>query len=434
MAEEDKLKQYMDLLENLPGGLPNEKMLRKLQNQCDLEPSDLKKLDMLVERHNDRADIYLHRDNVSGAIEEMERASQLSPRDAFVHLNLAKLYKNHYENYGFIERDRQRTKEEAEKTLILDSSLTEASELINEVDLLHKSLNGGLRQKRPVVPIALLSIFLLILLLFSMRNILVDWVTELINPTEPFVYTAPPEPFNPHLPREIPLEHYGVAENSMEMTIQSSRVLPVNDHWGYELQGGLTSPSLAIDRADLELRFLDDSRSLLYSETLILDGKALILPGETLPVNHFFYIPFPPEKVEQISLTPVDPILVPYEKEKTDKMKIWWEVAKPEGVRLTLEEREATNLEGYDRNLHYFTYDIKQSGPKKISYLELTFRWKDLSENTVKSQVIRPVSSDGPYMEQGESRAIYFETTTPFSLDWDSLFGDVTVTALELAP
>ena len=61
MADEDRLKRYMDLLEQQAGRLPSEETLSKLQSRCGLEPDDLKKLSMLVERHGERADIYLHR-------------------------------------------------------------------------------------------------------------------------------------------------------------------------------------------------------------------------------------------------------------------------------------------------------------------------------------------------------------------------------------
>jgi hypothetical protein len=115
MDKQDKLKNYIEKLESLGGRVPQEEELKKIQKDYDLEPEDIKKLEMLVDRHNDRAEIYLHRDNVSGAIEEIERAAQLAPRDPFLHLYLAKLFKNRYENFGFLRRDRLRAQNEAEK-------------------------------------------------------------------------------------------------------------------------------------------------------------------------------------------------------------------------------------------------------------------------------------------------------------------------------
>ncbi|MDC7223489.1 MAG: tetratricopeptide repeat protein [Spirochaetales bacterium] len=435
MAEEDGLKEYIELLERLPGGLPDEKTLKKLQAQCGLQPGDLKKLSMLVDRHKDRADIYQHRDNVSGAIEELERACQLTPRDARLHLSLAQLYKNRYENYGFLRRDREKTKDEAQRAQTLDGSLSEPTELIKEVDRLHKSLNGGGKRKKPIVPLILGGVLLLIMVLFGLRNILIDWINgSSPAPSAPSTPSTLPSSFDRTVPHEVKVENYGFSENNLEGHWQSSRILPLNDHWAYELKGGLISPALALDSTDLELRFLDKESRLIHSRLLTLDETPLILPGETLRVDLFFFLPFSPEQVNSVSLTPQNSILLPYADEETGEMKVWWDGAKPEGVRLHLAEREKWSVEGYDRHFHYYTFDLTQRGKEKITFLELTFRWRDGEENIVKTEIRHPVRSDGPFMENGETLPLHFHVTSPFSLDWESLSCDVTVTGVELSP
>ena len=434
MAEEDKLKEYMERLESLPGGLPSGETLRKLQNQCHLEPSDLKKLDMLVERHNDRAEIYLHRDNVIGAIEELERACQLTPRDPFIHLNLAKLYKNRYENYGFLRNDREKAKSEAEKTLTLDSTLKEPADIIREVDLIHRQLNRTGKGKKPVTLIILSVSLLLFILLFTQRSALISWIQERRNRTADFVRVTPVPAYDPTVPHDVPMNSFGFEGSNLDLNLQSSRITPLNDHWGYELKGGLSSPSLALDRAELELRFLDKNSALLFSENITLDEEALILPGETLPVNLFFYIPFAPSEVASLSVTPVSLSLLPEPPLRAQDLTLRWESAKPEGVKLELKERERDNQEGYDRHVHYYTFDLQHSGAREIRLLELTFRWRDSRENIIQEQKVLPVSPDGPFFSPGESRALSFHRDSPFSVNWDGLYYDVAVTDIELVP
>jgi hypothetical protein len=432
MAEEDRLKEYMDLVENLSSRLPSESTLLKLQKQCGLEPSDLTKLDMLVERHSDRAEIYLHRDNIIGAIEEIERACQLAPRKPLLRLNLAKMYKNRYENYGFLSRDRMRSKEEAELSLSLDNSLTEAVALIKEIDIIHKSLNGENRKRPPVIPIALLA--LLILVLFGLRHPLINWIKGVLNPPKEISYTPAPIPFDPEIPHDLELNSYGFTDSNLNMTLQSSRIIPVNDHWGYELKGGISSFSLALKKTELEMRFLDKENRLIYSESLELDPGYLLLPGENLPINYFFFLPVSPERIKSISLTPLNKELLPYEETKDEIMKIWWEGVKPEGVKLSLSMRENNSIEAYDGNIHYYTMDIEQRGSAQISFLEMTFHWRDNQEKTLLSKTLQLVEKEGPYMESGETRAINFQVESPFSLDWEQLSCDVTVKAVELLP
>ncbi len=433
MAEEDRLKQYMELLEQHTGGLPSEEGLKKLQAQCRLEPGDLKKLDMLVERHNERADIYQHRDNVNGAIEELERACQLSPRDAYQHLNLAKLYKNRYENYGFLRRDRIRSREEAEKTRILDPGLREPAELIEELALIQKSLYGGRRGRRPVTPIILAALLLILIILFSGREAISNWISGILNPPREVIYIPPPRPFDPSLPREIGLESYDFTSRNLEFTLQKSRVIPVNDHWGYELKGGISSPSLAMGEATLELRFLGDGSRIIYSRELSLDEGPLILPGETLPVDLFFFLPFSPRELDRISLTPQSVSLKDPPSYTPRDIRLWWEKEKPEGVKLTLEERESYSLEGYDRNRHFFVFDLSQKGQASLDSLELSFRWKNRAEETVLVHDVTVAGNESPLLGGGEVRAFEFQVGTPFSENWDSLSYDVTVTEIGLA-
>jgi hypothetical protein len=433
MADEDRLKKYMDLLEQQAGRLPSEESLKKLQSRCGLEPEDLKKLSMLVERHGERADIFLHRDNVNGAIEEMERACQLTPRDSDLHLNLAKLYKNRYENYGFLRRDRVRSREEAEATQTLDPKNKEPALLIEEITRIQKSLYGGPAKRNPLMPVLLVLVFVLILVLFSERKAIQRWLLGIFNPPAEVIYIPPPTPFDPTAPREIGLESYDFTGNNLEFTLQQSRVIPVNDHWGYELKGGLTSPSMALEKAVLELRFLGDARDLIYTGELALNEGPLLLPGETLPVDFFFFLPFSPEELDSISLTPGEISLIEAPSFDGKRQKIWWEKEQPDGVKLNIEERESYDLEGYDRNRHFFTFDITQKGSEPIGELELLFRWKDSGENTREQYRARVVESDGPLMKQGESRAIEFQVGSPFALDWDSLSYDITVTVVSLS-
>ena len=434
MAQDDRLKEYMDLLETLPAGLPGEGTIRKLQRQCDLEPGDLKKLEMLVERHSERADVYLHRDNVIGAIEELERASQLIPRNPFIHLDLARLYKNRYENYGFLRNDREKAKSEAEKTIALDSTLREAADIIGEVDLLHKRLNGRSAGKRPVTLIVLAVSLLFFLLAFSRRETLLNWFRERLDPPEAFAPAMESVRFDPSVPHDVPMNSFGFEENNLAMDLRSSRVRPVNDHWGYELKGGISSYSLAIDRAELELRFLDGDSSLVMMKNITLDEGAPVLPGETLPVNLFFYIPFAPDEVASLSITPVNISLIPEPPIKSRDQTLRWESVKPEGVKLSLEERETSDQEGYDRNIHYYTLDLKHSGTRGIGLLELTFTWRDKDENIVQTLKVKPVRPDEPALEGGEERVITFHRDSPFNMNWKSLYYDAAVTDIELVP
>ena len=190
---------------------------------------------------------------------------------------------------------------------------------------------------------------------------------------------------------------------------------------------------MALEKAVLELRFLGDSRELIYTSELILDEGPLLLPGETLPVDFFFFLPFSPEELDRLSLSPGDITLIDAPTFDEEKQKIWWEREQPDGVKLNIEERESYDLEGYDRNRHFFTFDITQKGSIPIGNLELLFRWKDSEENTRLQYRVRVVERDGPLMKQGESRAIEFQVGSPFGLDWESLSYDISVTEIGLS-
>jgi tetratricopeptide (TPR) repeat protein len=434
MDKQDKLKNYIEKLESLGGRVPQEEELKKIQKDYDLEPEDIKKLEMLVDRHNDRAEIYLHRDNVSGAIEEIERAAQLAPRDPFLHLYLAKLFKNRYENFGFLRRDRLRAQNEAEKTINLDSSLTEASLLVKEMDIINNGLLGKSGRSRPFIVIILTLLLLLTIIIYSNREMIRQWIYRTLNPPQEVHYVPPPQELDLTQPRQIGVESFDFTSAGLDLNIIKSEIAPVNDHWGYSLQGGLTSSSQGINRAAVILRFLAPDYSLLYETDFEITNNMTpyILPGENLPLDFFFFLPVSPEMVEKVTILPGEIELALPEKYSLTDKKVWWRAQKPEGVKFEITERERQSFEGYDSMVHFYILDISHRGMAGINDLELTLEWKDDNEEIKYTEKLNPVNKSGPLMAGREQRAIGFTIRTSLNEEWESLHYDVYVSRIGL--
>lgn len=434
MDEPDQLKHYIEKLETL-GGLPTEEELTRLKGEHQLKPEDLKKLSMLVERHKDRAEIYRHRENVNGAIEELERAAQLSPRDARIHLNLAGLYKNRYENFGFLQKDRFRAEGEADRTLSLDPSLSEASNIKKEIEILHRRLHGARRKGRPVILVILALFLLATLILFSRRDDVRRWLMMRRDVPEDAFFEPEPSPPDPFARREIEAESYDFAGKNLNLHIDRSEVSPINDHWGYTLQGGLLSPGQVLGEASLLLRFWDGENNLLREEELLLvrPGDPPLLPGENRPLDHFFFLTFPPLEVKRVTLLPGRIRFLNSYEYHTREKKIRWQGERPEGIKLKWEERERVVYEGYDTMVHFYTADVTQLGLESIYGLDFTLEWKNRREETVQTLTVPAVQSGGPPMEGLEKRVLNFTLRTPLERETDSLIYEVYVSRITLS-
>ena len=432
MDEPDRLKNYIEKLESLGNHLPDEATILRLQKEYNLNSDDLKKLNMLVDRHNDRADIYLHRENVNSAIEELERATQLTPRNPFIHFQLAKLFKNRYENFGFLRRDRLRAQDEAKKTVNLDPSLTEANQLVQEMDLINKRLMGKTGASRPIIIIILILFLFLSLILFTRREEIRQWFFRTINPPQEVHYIPPPQERDSSLPREVEIESYGFVSSNLSLNVIKSEIAPLNDHWGYTLQGGLTSPSQSLTTASALLRFLGNDHSLLYETVIPLmdENDPPVLPGENLPVDFFFFLPLSPEEVDRITILPGQiEFIIKSDYSFLDK-KVWWKTEKPDGVKLKWQERERQSFEGYDSIVHFYTIDITHKGMTPMTELELVLEWKDKYEEVKYTKTLNLVNSSGPPMIGLEQRALGFTLKTSLKEDWENLHYDVYVSKI----
>ena len=403
-----RLNRYLsELIHKQDHSLLTDKDLKSLVEKYKLESSDFEKLQMLIERHLARALEYKGKERWDNAIVETERALLFTPLDNQVRLDLAELYLNRSIQYGYLQKDLRRSKQQVEDALTLEPENREARKFQRELKKLQDMLKGRGGKKR-YIPLLLIPLLILGIALYP--RIRRHFQFAAVDRQE-----LPAPPSAEWKSRELEWESDGELGEDFSLTLRD-RTLTREDDTGLptlSLSGYAESLKGSYEVLDIELYF--DNRSL-GTIPLVEDGEAPLREGETAVFSARYH----PEG----NLDTEDPLhfvvkekkrLAPEEEAGWSDVDPYAGTVLPQGVFLHMDSRTEGLIEGYDRSYLFMDLRIKNRSMKALSRLDFKAQWRDEEDAVIAEKDISLIENKTIPMREGEIRT----QRIMFSMDKD---------------
>ena len=271
---DQRLNRYLsELIHMQDRKLPGEEDLQKLKDKYQLEPHDIEKLQMLIERHLSRALEYKGRERWDNAIVETERALLFTPLDNSVRLDLAELYLNRSAKYGYLQKDLRRSERQVDDALILEPENREARNFQKELKKLQDMLKGKESHKR-YIPFLILVILIVAVAVYPR----VRYLFKFSSVDETPIQNS--EPVSEWKSREMDWSFSEELSEEFDISLSDSTLTKATDTGlpSLSLSGYTESLKGSYEVLDVELFFDEQSLGVI---PLIQEGSAPLRKGDT---------------------------------------------------------------------------------------------------------------------------------------------------------
>jgi len=370
--ENSNLKAFISYMEDNRNSTFTSSQWNRCIEDFQLSKDDITILKRLAHQHKDRADYLKDRNAWSEAIEELERATILSPPENAVLYQTALLYRAYYENESFLKEHRL-------KALNYLQMLEEDGRYKRHIAKQKKELRElqKILEPPPAKDNSLLFLFIpfliaLLLMVFSQRVEILDWITRTFNqPINDSIYEDITENLFPYGTRDLNI--YGLDEDSYEMKIKNAEILSWNGKDAFQLQAKMTNINGNADQISLELNFLNEDSQTLDSKTLTYPSGLTPAPiqNETIAIDYFDYLVVNPAEIDSFSILFTQTGELPLSSGNAKDLPTQWESVKPEGLDLSVKLLNQQSVEGYDRLYYGLRLSLLNTGSKKIDHLDL---------------------------------------------------------------
>lgn len=432
MQQEDTLKRYINELVKLSKkSLPSQKSITELTRKYKLTEEEQHKLDNIIARHMERADIGMNHGNYHSALQELERASRLSPRDHEIYQELAQIYLTRYHAQGEQENDRLLAERSINRCLILNPKSAVAQLIKKEILSLDKRRRNS-RKLLWILAIIIPTASIILILLFSRINIFNLFNINTDN--DDTIITTPISLEDNRFPTHkiLPLLQNGFTSNDLSLTLYKSEVVKKNDAFALQVQGIVETES-DIERLILNMKLLDyNFDTMSEKEIQLVDGSDPILrEGQSVPIDHYEYISEIPGDIHSIELSVSEAIMKDYViSDSPLNMDLFWNIGRPDGVRIDVEMRTETLLIGYDRMYWTYAFDFRNRGSKDITRLNLNCEFYDDSGNLFLVENWTTITTGSVPMKPGEERVVVLHLNEPLNKDFS--YSDIALRVMDI--
>ena len=397
--ESPLLNSYLkDLIEKQDQKLLTAEDIRELDEKYPLTQPDKEKILMLSHRHILRADQYKMQERWDSAIVETERALLFTPLDSNIRMDLAELYLLRSRQYGYLEKDLNRSEEKIRETLTLEPGYPAARKMLKEMQNLKRMLNGT-NQYKKIIPLVIVLFLIFGAVLYPRIRAFSFW-----NSTEEgdSQSSALPEETS-WTSRELKVVTSSSLDEMISLDIRDAEMSRKNDAYAIALSGYAQSETGPLSKLILHISVGDILSPLLKKEIVLLDESSPELQtGETLSFSAYFQMTGYPADRDTLNIT-----MGQLKKaEAADLADQWqelspvWDVPRPDGINLYFSSRQHKILEGYDRLYLYEDIKMRNNSMADLSELRLTASWFDEEDVEIARREINFVPPGNPPVRQ----------------------------------
>ena len=388
---------------------------RKSYKFTDIEWEQLENLSL---SHIRRSEELLKSGNLNSAIVSLERAVEINPFSDEFRNKLAQIYLMRSQKEGFKKTDRDLAFTSASLSLKINSSNPIAKSILKEIQKKDDKISGRDLHKK-LLPL-LLAIFIIALAAIFLDK---EYVIPFFNNTalsEEEEWEKPPAlekiPFSE---REIDTQINSL-NDQFEISISRSTINKTNGSYSYTIQGEIGSVEKALKSLDLEISFINVNREKLFTKTFsMIKENQIIMPGEKVLVDYFFYIHYLPPEIDKITLnlSNIDYAEDIISQEESQIIALEWTAARPEGIKISLILKEEITYETYSQYYKNMKILMKNSGFTDIKNLEVSLSWRDQYGTILYENQKILINKSNPPLQTEDDRIFNIFSEIPKDLD-----------------
>lgn len=383
----------------------------------EFSAEELKDLKRIASVHTKRSEEQLESKRLQEALMSMERAVEINPLSGEYRNRLAQLYLMKSQGEGPEGKSRKMAEEQANFSLLLESKDLIARNILKEIKMQEKKKQGIFSIKKAILP----TLFLIILIgaaFFTNNNFTFPFLnrSEENNISDSFV----PEVKKVKMFTERDMEtQVSGAERDSKLEIDLSRIEKTNGSFSYTLQGRFSNDKAAVTSADLNISFKDHQGNSLLTKTYpVVTSNQWLIPGETRIIDHFFYLNYLPPDIDKVNLSLSNLNLSDEIPENQDEapLSITWDDARPEGVKISIWNKESRLYDGYSSDYFNIKLKVINEGTMNINELQIELKWRTLMGDHLYTHKETLMAKGSPSLPSEESRIFYVLTSLPHSV------------------
>ena len=388
-------------------------------NECikeyDFSVSEKDQLEQIHLSHKNRSEESLHAKNLNSAIISMERAVEINPLSDEYRNHMAQLYLMRANREGFKKSDRDLAYNSANFSLKLNKNNPIASSLLKEIRKKDHKISGRDLNRKLIPPLA--AIFVILALAIFMKSpftipflskesesIDEEWIKPEVLKTKPFTE------------RKIDLEILSSLSRDFDIQFSKSLIAKTNGSYSYTIQGEIQSPEEALESADLRVNFIGYEGNLLFKKEFpLVREDQIILPGESIMIDEFFYIHYLPPDIDKITinLTNISFTEDFISNSSSEAIYLQWDAYRPEGTNISLILKNDSIIKSYSGSYLNMKIELNNNGTEEIKNLEVELGWKDKYGTVLLERPEVLIRKDSLPLSTGKNRIYYLFTEIP---------------------
>lgn len=388
-------------------------------NECikehDFTENEKDQLEQIHLSHKNRSEESFQAKNLNSAIISMERAVEINPLSDEYRNHMAQLYLIRANREGFKKADRDLAYNSAKFSLKLNKNNPIASSLLKEIRKKDNKISGRDLNRKLIPPLAALFV-IVILAVFMKTPFTIPFLNKESESIEEVWIKPEVRETKAFTEREIDLEIFSSLNKNFDIQFSKSLIEKTNGSYSYTLQGEILAPEEALESADLRVNFIGYEGNLLFSKKipLVLEDQ-IILPGESIMIDEFFYIHYLPPDIDKITINLTDISFTDnfISNSSSEEIYLQWDTNRPEGINISLILKNESIIESYSGSYLNMKIELSNKGAEEIQNLEVALGWKDKYGTVLLERPEILIRKDSPPLSTEKKRIFYLFTEIP---------------------
>jgi len=410
-----KLKNYIEEISILQDKDNKDfKSLKNCLRNYAFSDDELEKLERLSLNHQSRSEELLKSKRLSEAIFSMERAVEINPFSDEFRNKIAQLYLMRANREGYKKADRDLAFEAASISISLNNDNPIARSLLKEIQKKDDRISGRIHNKY-LGPLFLVIIVIALIAVFVEREYIIPLFNNYaMGKDEEWVK---PEPIKTIQFTELEIEpQISSLNKDFIFNIDKSQIAKTNGSYSYTLQGEISAEKETIKSADLDINFVSTEGKTLFTKTVsLIKEDHLVLRGEKILLDQFFFIHYLPPDIAKVSLNMSNYSFSEEEISAEESLPVYieWETSRPEGIKININLKNENAYESYSHSYKNFKIHLENLGLNEIHNLEVKLSWENIYGDLLFEDHQVLINKKNPPLLAGKDRLFYLFTEMP---------------------
>jgi len=408
-----KLKKYIEDISLIQEKNPFDlRSIEKCIKSYTLSDDEKDQLEKICLSHIKRSEELLRMKNLNGAIISIERAVEINPLSDELRNHAAQLYLMRANREGYKKSDRDLSYNSAVFSRNLKKPNPIANSILDEIRKKDNKATGKDLNKKLILPIVLLLVIVTAAVLWE-NDFTIPFLStrEVKNDKE---WIPPPKMEKTiFTEQDISIQINSTLTEDFDIQLNKSLISKINGSYSYVIQGEIIAPESAVKSADLDINFINSSGGSLFKKSISLIGDdQIILPGESIIIDEFFYIHYLPPDIDHINFN-LSNISLPDDFNSNTanrELYIQWNTSRPEGINISMILKNENAFDSYSGTFTNMKIELMNQGNGEIFNLDVALSWKDKYGNILLESPKNLIRLDNPPLSEGKNRIFYLFT------------------------